>query len=824
MQTNIVKRIASSIAVFILFSGYSCMVYAWTPIITVTGNKITMTNCLGCKLDFFSDSGKYGLGTFYFQNVALGEPIKYFLIEDNIWDNSNNSFQRVWPGKWHPYFQANNYEIIENKNGIGVIKFSGRMGKLAGSITITLSDSSTAYKLDYDMQALEAIKHPLYVSGPFLPEKMQFVQFPFETPLVPPFEGHWSITPTLSMVPFMFGCEEINQKEYYVGIGYQLEKDHYERGEITYDAAKTSPFQINFISQHNSNWTGAGNTKLHIVISISANQYDCISGYRKMSGYDVSTPIRRTLSESLKGVMDMYQNCSAYAALPPYKNKAYLHQIVPSSGAPPLNGYGTYINIGINVQLAYQFYKYWQTHQNETWARERAFNMAGFFIEVQNEDGSVPSLFDPKQKRFRTYNKRIEDGGYIYTMDRQAVGAYSLYRMYLARKESENVSVEAWKQSALKAMNYIIDKIQPNGFLGRSYNKNGEYDTGAAPNEALIALDYFYAQTGDKRYDEARERLEKYVYDVFARTNHWCDWSSDMGGWSGVGPPPWDNDALNLMSFATYCAYRHMRTGEQKYIDWAKRVVSYNWLVTIPIQFPGFKHITKGLTREQDHYLTYDIPFRTTLFVDCYPYLSRITQDRFFIDFYKMLIQTQHAYQYPTDKSYRMGLQSFDIGLWWDESGAEPRDEVGEPDINYIVEFCSMYLESVTSPNAYRYVGGPDWGVGLDYDIAFAPDFEKNLYVASASTILKSALWSPQERSFDAVLEGETGLSGVLSVKWDTIQYPVSTVQIEIDSKMIKDVSEFFDTGTSTLNIKYKHNEPMVKIKIHSINAPQKKE
>lgn len=65
------------------------------------------------------------------------------------------------------------------------------------------------------------------------------------------------------------------------------------------------------------------------------------------------------------------------------------------------------------------------------------------------------------------------------------------------------------------------------------------------------------------------------------------------------------------MTLATYCAFRHMRTGDPRYLDWAKQVVSYNWLVTIPVQFPGFKHVTKGLVREQDFYLTYGLPFRT---------------------------------------------------------------------------------------------------------------------------------------------------------------------------------------------------------------------
>jgi hypothetical protein len=816
MSYRLMKWSAVWVIVLGLYLGWCTPLSAAKPIISVEGNTITLENDAGCKLVIWHDNGKYGLGTFYFDGVALGEPIKSFVTEDNIFPNSHNRFQRIWPGTWHPYWQASHYQIIENTQEHGAIKFWGRMGKLGGAVTITLSNDGTGYKLNYDMDVLETIKHPLYVSGPFHPEKMQFVQFPFETPLVPPFTGHWSITPTLSMVPLMFGCDQIDQRDYYVGVGYQLEKDHYQRGKIEYDAAKTAPFQIYFVSPDDSGWFGGGNIKLHMVISTAANQYDCISGYRKMSGYDVSTPIRRTLAESLKRVMEMYKNCTAYVSLPPFKNKAYHQQIVPASGAPPLDGYGAYIPIGMNVQLAYQFYKYWQAHPEQTWARERAFTMANFFVEVQTKQGAVPSLWDPKEKRFRTYLKEIDDGGYIYTTDRQAIGAYSLYRLYLARKETENVAVEEWKESALKAMDYIVDKIQPNGFLGRSYNDKDEYDTGYAPNAVLIALDYFHAQTGDKKYDEARARLERWVYEIFVRTNHWFDWSSDMGGWSGQGPPPWDIDALDTQSFATYCAYRHMRTGEQKYIDWAKHVVSYNWLVTIPVQFSGFGHVTKGLTREQDHYLTYDVPFRTSMFIDCYPYLSLITQDRFFIDFYKMLIQTQMAYQYPNEWP-RLGLQSFDIGLWWDASGANPRDEVGEPEVNYIVEFCSLFLESVTSPNAYRYVGCPDWGVGLDYDLSFTPDFKEGQpYLISASTEVTTAHWDAQSRSLSVRLNGEAGNSGLLNVKWNVERYPLADIRVEMNGQVISYEQCEYSENTGILTIPYMHDQPILLIKVYT--------
>lgn len=805
--------------VFLLFLTWDLLA-GTTPssVIKVNGKQVILENKLGCKLEIFYEDGRYGLGTFYFNNVALGKPIPYFLIEDNIWESSRNSLQTLWPGTWNPYMQADTFEILTNSDKVGVIRFRGRMGKLSGTVTITLDQESTGYKIDYAIIVLETIKHALYASGPFLPEKMQFVQFPFETPLTPPFTGHWSITPTLSMVPFMFGSEKIGEKNYFVGVGYQLEKDNYQRGELKYDAQKTDPFQVYFISPYSSGWFGAGwrhprdTVRLHMVISTAGSQYECVKGYRLRSGYDISSPIRRNLDDALVKVYNMYEKTTGYVPLPPYKNKAYHHQVKPSTGGPPASGYGAWINIGINVQLGYQLYSYWQANPEATWARDRALNMAGFFMEVQKPDGSVPSLWDPKEKIFRSYSKLNTQTGYIYTVDRQAAGAYSLYRLYLARKESEKKSDETMRQSAIKAMDDIVEKIQKDGVLGRNYNSEGKYDMVPAPNEALIALDYFYAVTGDKKYDQAREVLEKYTFENHVFTNHWFDWSSDWGGWDGEGEPPWDIDGLNSLSFSTYCVYRHMRTGDPKYIEWAETVASWNWLITIPVQFPGFKHVTKGLTREQDHYLTYDIPFRTTMFNDCYPYLSMVTGDRYFIDFYKMLIQTQHAYQHQVDSA--LG-GAFDIGLWWEESGAEPADALGEEDINYIVEFSSMYLESVTSPNAYRYVGGPDWGVGLDYDLSFKPEFrKKGPYIASSTSTCSGGTWNEASGELVVKLEGKTRYKGTLNIKCTEGLDPLKNATVVVNGKKVAKSNLHFNKDRNILTIDYVHSQKVLNFTI----------
>ena len=185
--------------------------------------------------------------------------------------------------------------------------------------------------------------------------------------------------------------------------------------------------------------------------------------------------------------------------------------------------------------------------------------------------------------------------------------------------------------------------------------------------------------------------------------------------------------------------------------------------------------------REQEFYLTYDLPFRTCLYIDCLPYLTAVTGDRFFFDYYKLMIQTQLAYQ-----NQPPNLQSFDIGLWPDASGANPSDELGETNVNYIVEFCSLFLESVNSPNAYRYVGGPDWGIGLDYELGFSPQFDpKGPWVVSSSSQVADVRWDAQARTLGVTLSGHAGDAGQLVVGWQPGRYSAAEIRPLVDGQPV---------------------------------------
>lgn len=80
-------------------------------IITENG-KLSIRNEVGLKLEIYqSEENRYGFGTIFLNGVQIGGCEKSFLHEDNhyVWDN----------------YQAVKYEIVENTEDKGVIRFYG---------------------------------------------------------------------------------------------------------------------------------------------------------------------------------------------------------------------------------------------------------------------------------------------------------------------------------------------------------------------------------------------------------------------------------------------------------------------------------------------------------------------------------------------------------------------------------------------------------------------------------------------------------------------------------------------------------------------------
>ena len=474
-----------------------------TNIISVQDREIVLSNSLGCKLVIHREGDKYGLGTFYFHDVQMGGPVTTFLNEDNhyIWDD----------------YKATHYEIMENSPERATIKFYGTVGwnnqESRWTASITLTNKNTAYQIQYQVEPYlwAARFHPLYVAVPFFNAAMQFVQYPLENPLRPPFTGQWYVYPDVGKAPFMFGKQTLEGTDYFVGVGYSLVGQDYAQGRLEYDTWQPdAPFRVYFPYHwypSGASWwrdQGVGFTppgtdpyvgtdptayfrrppyELRMIVSTADGQAACIRGYREESGFDISTPIRRKISDSITAAMRAYKDVPLKTFYIPgkgYRGRGW-------ANSDELGNYYEYIWPGDNLTIAYQLYQYWADHRSEVWAKDRAIEMANFFMTSQIPSGAVPRNWDEEKQEYTVEQPSMPPLGFIYCAWDTAIGSEHLYKLYLERKKVEGVDEVKWKESALRGMDWIVNRINAEGLLGHTYDKNGK-SCGLITSNAAVAL------------------------------------------------------------------------------------------------------------------------------------------------------------------------------------------------------------------------------------------------------------------------------------------------------------------------------------------------
>lgn len=811
---------------------------AGANIISVQDREIVLSNPLGCKLAIYRDGGKYGLGTFYFHDVPLGGTIKTFLNEDNhyVWDE----------------YKADRYEIIENTPERATIKFYGTVGwtnvESRWTASITLTNKNTGYELHEQVEPYTWAGrfHPLYVAAPFSNAAMQFVQYPLENPLRPPFAGHWYVTPDVGKVPFMFGKQTIQGTDYFVGVGYTLVGQDYTQGKLEYDTVQPdTPFRVYFPYLRYAggvSWmTASGEAvrpadekayfrlppyELRMIVSTADNQAACIRGYRENSGFDISTPIRRKISDSVAAVMRAYKDVPLKTVYIPgkgYRGRAW-------ANSDERGDYYTYVWPGTNVQIAFLLYKYWEGHRSETWAKDRAIEMANFFMASQLPSGVVARNWDEEKQEYTTEAPSMPAFGFIYCPWGTARGSENLYKLYLERKRVEGVEEVKWKESALRGMDWLVRRINAEGMLAHTYDKDDKSCgmIGGHLAAALTALDYIYQQTHEDRYDRARAKLEAWYYKTFAEPNEYYNAPDDCVTWR---PPAGsvqlkDNDAIETLPFAAYSTVRYMETKEPRYLRWAKDVAAYGWLTRMPVEMPGSKMPTRGVLEEQSIWPMYDLPWAAGT-CRCFAYLTLLTGDPFYARYYKLIIQTQLAFQqydqkYPFFASVLAmapDIRELPFSRVVD-SRRRPRDRLWETIDGkigvWLLFYTSFFIEDMTAPYTYSYFGGKDWGVGMDYELPFQPNFGDNPYVMAASTDLTSGWWNSQEHSLNAVLDGKVDSGGTLRVKWDAAKYPPARVAVEISGGAVAKGKWHYEAGDQMLIVEYVQHQPSMQIKVRA--------
>lgn len=709
------------------------------------GGIPSLKNSLGAEWRPIQSDGRWGLGCFCWNETPLGDPLPFFLAEE-----SNQSV-----------YTLSSWRVLEDTPQRASLLFEGVCGKLGIRVTAVMTADAPAVTFTYEIDPIHPVYHRVYAPIPFYAPKAVFLKYPYEDTLYAG-SARWSVETDISRMPVSFGCEQLDGRDHFLCVGYHLD-DPFDQGRFELDpkGAPDAPFRIyspfKGMARHLDLQCITELELLHVdlekerrdsirtfrfIVSMGQTQYDCLKGYIDCNGYDKKPHIQYGVEEAKEQLYSLYKNAPGYIP-----GKGYTQLIRTDTGrcdsTVPHGWYSKDICPGPLCQLGYELYHYWRRLPGEVWARERAFEMADFLVASQLPNGLFTNVNSDTAKLFSSSAGLLSAplAKYIYNIGDMCLGAYHLYMLYDEVKAHEGVDHAEWKDAAQRTIRTVMASVGKDGSLGRNYNAMGEYDVQcAAVSEALMAMNYMYQDTGDEEIRRCRDLVEEHVYRRYVRLNDFADNCMDGGAWVGGGTPPKDNDTMGLMGFVCYCMQRHQQTGEARYLQMAKDAFIYQFVCVIPIEIPGFSHRTRGLIREQDFYSAFDLPMRVNDYLDCLPYLSKVTGDPLFAQFFAIILQTEMDYQ-EKFHPYR-GIH---IGLQNDYDGRTPIDSIAERNSVYIIRFAALFLKAVNGPLSYQYVGSADWGVGRDYNLPFAASLGEHMpYILSCTGMIRNYTWDAE--------------------------------------------------------------------------------
>lgn len=118
-----------------------------------------------------------------------------------------------------------------------------------------------------------------------------------------------------------------------------------------------------------------------------------------------------------------------------------------------------------------------------------------------------------------------------------------------------------------------------------------------------------------------------------------------------------------------------------------------------------------------------------------------------------------------------------------------------------------MFIRDMLGPDTYFYMGGNSWGVGIDYELDFKPDFSGAPFWLTACTSRVYGLqWTKD--SFSAELRGllRDDCEIVLHV-----EAPVSTVRMQVDG-VERQAAFRYDPRRSELIVSYRQTADKMQV------------
>ncbi|MCM1189980.1 MAG: hypothetical protein NC541_11875 [bacterium] len=770
-------------------------------IIKHENGKPFMENNSGFRWTPYCKDGKWGLGSFCVGGAQIGRESDCFVAEETVGQK----------------FFCYDWKELKNSAETGHLQFSGYDGKARMTVDVIMKQDVPAVIFDVAIDPELPINHRIYAKAPFDTAQMDFVKFPFEDTILSERPKYMRQKTSFANAPAVLACQNLGAGKGYLSVGYTLDSD-FDRGELEFDPSdKDTPLRI----YHTKDWIVRsvdmqlswkfqvlreidfdkellkGIQHFKFVVSGGETQYDCVKGYIDTCGYDKQADFRYCADDICDDIFDSFKRAKNYI-----KGKGYQSLLRSDNGKMDnmiaRGGYGKLIIAGANAGIALELYRHYLNHPEELWAKEYACEMADFLCAYQLPNGAIlPYDSDTGAVDKTNPAGTVQDymGGYVLMMMSHSAGARAMLELSGLAEKHEPEKAGRWFEAGAKGVYFIAGLISEEGILGRNYNFKGEYDQVCpAVNDSLLALEYLYQKNGDEKINDARNRLETYVWNRFMLRNCWINDSFDGGNWDANDSAIDNNDSMNMATFISYCALVHSRTKEQRYIDMAKHVMAYQWLISVPVQLKGFTHFTRGLQKEQDFYTNFDIPFKAQDIATGYPYLAKESGDPFFMEWYGILLQTEMSMQ-EKEQPFRM----IHLGLECDREKKCPTDVLGEGKQLFMVA-SDIFVNSVRHPKSYQYVGGKGWGRGRDYYLPFSPEDVKDLpYVLSSTSMLREMEYdAAYDRMRYCIYDRECN-EATLEIKWNTDRDIGQAAVFVCDKKY--PAKDLYDPETDVLTI-----------------------
>jgi hypothetical protein len=293
-----------------------------------------------------------------------------------------------------------------------------------------------------------------------------------------------------------------------------------------------------------------------------------------------------------------------------------------------------FVYLGEQPLSAYFEYLAYELTNDETW-RQRCFEQMDFMLKAQNNNpdhrhyGAIHTAFDLGEKVFNSDDRGNNIG---YKPDLIAYMARYMLMTWSRVLMREGLDCQKWYKAAVRAADWVLRQRNPDGGLPQKVDiVTGSKSVSSTSGRALPAFPVIYKITGDIRYKEFSEELERYLVRVTEARLYYSGHHPDL--------PPDELEEASIWGVVEYWLNKYEHTGDPEALQRAQGNAYLSFLWWCPKQLSWINNPTQMASAEQQHFLQYSLYCYHNRKVQCLWRLFEKTEDPLFKNLYHRTLQ-----------------------------------------------------------------------------------------------------------------------------------------------------------------------------------------